>query len=294
MKPYANTLQWLLLAAGVTCAWATVWTRDELATAWLAGGSALCFLALPWLAYLRPQEKWAVGCVLGLTALLTYGVLMPIWGRLWYGEHGRDDWKIPALLLTAVLSVVVPVVRGLKLGCRPSGSRRRDECDTSGTSSRPRADERDLTDGIRYAAARSTRKKIVVVGTLLLMGWLVAAFFINRRPLPISGGTPEQRRVAEACLQLLRSRQPDEFVLELTDDRIPEAIRILKPDFVIVDRRMVFFKVQSAEGLVEYQLRPAPTGRKGVWQLTGRGGEFGSDHVQLLRIQGEHPKEPGR
>lgn len=93
-----------------------------------------------------------------------------------------------------------------------------------------------------------------------------------------------ERRVADACLQLLRSPLAQEADIDPADARLPEVLRTLRPVHVEVGAGMVMVSFPLREGLTEYHLAPVST-EPGTWLLYGAGPKYQNQHHELLRFQ---------
>lgn len=97
-------------------------------------------------------------------------------------------------------------------------------------------------------------------------------------------GSAEERRIAEACLQVLRSPLAQQADVDPSDPRLPEAIRSLRPVHVEVSAGMVVVSFPLRDGLTEYHLAPVSTER-GTWLLYGAGPKYKNQHHELLRFE---------
>jgi hypothetical protein len=99
-------------------------------------------------------------------------------------------------------------------------------------------------------------------------------------------GSSEERRIAEACLQVLHSPLANELDIDPADSRLPEVIRALHPVHVEVGAKMVVVTFPLRGGLTEYHLAPVSTG-PGTWVLYGAGPKYDNGHHELLRFHGK-------
>ena len=113
----------------------------------------------------------------------------------------------------------------------------------------------------------------VAVGLILLL--------VSCKHERLAQGTSQQRRIAEACLTMLRSSLTNESDIYMNDPRIPEVIRALHP----VDIQLAGTDaVVTRSGLPsEYHLSRCPS-KPRVWILYAAGGTWGAEHRELLRI----------
>jgi hypothetical protein len=97
----------------------------------------------------------------------------------------------------------------------------------------------------------------------------------------LAQGTTDQRRIAEACLAMLRSSLTNESDIVVTDPRIPEVIRALHP----VDIQLTATDVVVTRSGVpsEYHLNRRLSEPR-IWILYAAGGTWGGEHRELLRI----------
>lgn len=94
-------------------------------------------------------------------------------------------------------------------------------------------------------------------------------------------GTTDQRRIAEACLAMLRSSLTNESDIVVSDPRIPEVIRALHP----VDIQLTATDVVVTRSGVpsEYHLNRRLSAPR-IWILYAAGGTWGAEHRELLRF----------
>ena len=97
-------------------------------------------------------------------------------------------------------------------------------------------------------------------------------------------GTSEQRRVAEACHQVLRSPLAQETDIDPADVRLQEVLRSLHPVHVEVGAGMVVVSFPLRDGVTEYHLARLST-EPGTWVLYGAGPKYKNEHHELLRFQ---------
>lgn len=97
----------------------------------------------------------------------------------------------------------------------------------------------------------------------------------------VAQGAGEQRRIAEACLAMLRSSLTNESDIVVSDPRIPEIIRALHP----VDIQLTPTDVVVTRSGVpsEYHLNRRPSAPR-IWIFYAAGGGWGAEHRELLRI----------
>ncbi len=95
------------------------------------------------------------------------------------------------------------------------------------------------------------------------------------------GSTTDQRRIAEACLAMLRSSLTNESDIVVSDPRIPEVIRALHP----VDIQLTATDVVVTRSGVpsEYHLNRRLSAPR-IWILYAAGGTWGAEHRELLRF----------
>lgn len=125
----------------------------------------------------------------------------------------------------------------------------------------------------------------------LKMSWLVVAMLAvpmivgckHTEPAQVQGSA-EPQRIAEACLQVLRSPLAEESDIDPSDPRLPEVLRGLHPVHVEVGAGMVVVSFPLREGLTEYHLAPVST-EPGTWLLYGAGPRYKNQHQELLRFQ---------
>jgi len=137
------------------------------------------------------------------------------------------------------------------------------------------------TLGAEARAAMNFNKMACLVATTLAMA-LVAWC----KHTESAQGSAEDRRIAEACLQVLHSPLAGESDIEPADPRLPEVIRELHPVHVEVAAGMVVVSFPLREGLTEYLLAPVST-QPGTWLLYGAGPKYKNEHHELLRFQGK-------
>ena len=103
-------------------------------------------------------------------------------------------------------------------------------------------------------------------------------FFLLFRQSPPQG-TEEQRRIAAACVQVLKSGTGVDGSLEPNDPKWPEAIRALHPQSidVVPDTSVVIMRDGNPP---EYHLTKKNEG----YVLYGAGGSFGGEHKELVVI----------
>ncbi len=94
---------------------------------------------------------------------------------------------------------------------------------------------------------------------------------------------PGERRIAEACLQVLHSSLTNEADIAPDDPRLPKVIRDLHPIEVQLMAGHVIVMIPPRDGLVEYHLSPITTS-PGTWQFFAAGPKF--KNVRLPRIDG--------
>ena len=97
----------------------------------------------------------------------------------------------------------------------------------------------------------------------------------------IARGTSEQRRIAEACLVMLRSSLTNESDIAVNDPRIPQVIRALHPVAInLVGSDAV---VMCSGSPAEYHLSRRPSEPR-TWILYAAGSAWGAEHRELLRL----------
>ncbi len=97
-------------------------------------------------------------------------------------------------------------------------------------------------------------------------------------------GSAEERRIAEACLQVLRSPLAQESDIDPADARLPEVIRSLRPVHVEVGPGMVVITFPLRNGLSEYHLASV-SAKPGTWLLYGAGPKYQNQHQELVRFE---------
>ena len=98
---------------------------------------------------------------------------------------------------------------------------------------------------------------------------------------PIGQGSGGQRRIAEACLAMLRSSLTNETDIAMADPRIPQTIRALHP--VAIELAGNDAVIMRSGKPAEYHLSRRAS-EPMVWILYAAGGAWGADHKELLRI----------
>jgi len=94
-------------------------------------------------------------------------------------------------------------------------------------------------------------------------------------------GSSEQKRIAEACLAMLRSPLTNETEIAMSDPRIPQVIRALHPvDIQLAGNDVV---VTCSGRPAEYHLSRRSSEPR-VWIFYAAGGDWGAEHKELLRI----------
>src|SRR5690242_2836714 len=95
-----------------------------------------------------------------------------------------------------------------------------------------------------------------IKGTCLCVALAAALLIVGCKHTEAAQGTAEDRRIAEACLQVLHSPVASESDIEPSDSRLPEAIKALHPVHVEVGAQMVVVTFPLRGGLTEYHLAP--------------------------------------
>jgi hypothetical protein len=93
-----------------------------------------------------------------------------------------------------------------------------------------------------------------------------------------------ERRVADACLQVLRSPLAQETDIDPADARLPEVLRTLHAVHVEVGAGMVVVSFPLHDGLTEYHLAQLTT-EPGTWVFYGAGPKYKNEHRELLRFR---------
>lgn len=123
-------------------------------------------------------------------------------------------------------------------------------------------------------------KFLLVACSIVLLAVTVAAILLFRPAT--DGRTPgERRRIAEACLTMLRSSLTNEVEIKPDDSRVPEVVRALHPiDIQLAGSDVV---VMCAGKPAEYHLSRRPSEPK-TWILYVAGpGYLG--HREILRME---------
>ena len=118
--------------------------------------------------------------------------------------------------------------------------------------------------------------RMCVAATALIMP-LVAGCKHER----IAQGTSEHRRIAEACLVMLRSSLTNESDIAVNGPRIPEVIRALYP--VAIELVGSDAVVMCSGSPAEYHLSRRPREPR-IWVLYAAGGAWGAENRELLSI----------
>ncbi len=101
-----------LLIGGGLCALSTILTpQNPPLILLLSALSAICFIGLIVLVFIRPRSDWIFTLGSGIGIFFTYGVCMPYWGRIWYREGEAEDWKIFILFSIVIISLIAPFIR---------------------------------------------------------------------------------------------------------------------------------------------------------------------------------------
>ena len=125
-----------------------------------------------------------------------------------------------------------------------------------------------------------------IKGTCLIVATVAVPLLVGCKHTDAAQGTPEERRIAEACLQVLRSPLANESDIDPADSRLPRVIKALHPVHVEVGAGMVVVTFPLRGGLTEYHLAPVSTDT-GTWLLYGAGPKYNYDHHELLRFHGK-------
>ena|SRR5438105_5067031 len=123
-------------------------------------------------------------------------------------------------------------------------------------------------------------------GTCLIVALVAVLLLVGCKHTEATQGNAEERRIAEACLQVLHSPLASESDIDPADSRLPEAIKSLNPIHVEVGAQMVIVTFPLRGGLTEYHLAPVSTDT-GSWLLYGAGPKYNNEHHELLRFQGK-------
>ena len=97
------------------------------------------------------------------------------------------------------------------------------------------------------------------------------------------GRTPEEhRRIADACLSMLRSPLTNDMDIKTDDPRLPEIIRTLQPIYIemMPPSDVVIMRATAPS---EYHLSRRPSDPK-TWVLYCAGSGSGHSHRELLRF----------
>ncbi len=121
---------------------------------------------------------------------------------------------------------------------------------------------------------------LMFAGCLATVGVILVACCSTRR---VSDGrtSEEQRRIAEACLNMLRSSLTNETDIRLEDPRVPQIIRSLQPvEIQIQGTDVVIMRVGKP---AEYHLSRRPSDPK-PWVLYVAGQGY-DGHQELIRLE---------
>ena len=114
----------------------------------------------------------------------------------------------------------------------------------------------------------------------LVFGVLITASLLGcQRPARLA----EPVAVAKACLDMITMSSTNEVYITQDDPRLPDAIRSLRPNLVVVDGQTVLLRFPQHNGLTQYSLTPI-TGSTNTWKLFGVGPRFNNVARELLRI----------
>jgi hypothetical protein len=113
------------------------------------------------------------------------------------------------------------------------------------------------------------------------VGMVGMPLLIGCRHEPVIHGSTEERRIAVACLAMLRSSLTNESDISFNDPRVPETIRALHP--LAIELTGTDAVVMRSGSPSEYHLSRPPSEQR-TWILYGAGGVSGAGHKELLRI----------
>jgi hypothetical protein len=123
------------------------------------------------------------------------------------------------------------------------------------------------------------RQILLSVGCLVIVVGVVVACS-STRPVSDGGSPDEQRRIAEACLSMLRSSLTNEMDIQPDDPRVPEIIRALHPVEIWIQGTDVV--IMRAGKPAEYHFSRRPRDPK-PWVLYVAGHGY-DGHQELLRL----------
>ena len=149
-------------------------------------------------------------------------------------------------------------------------------------------DTTEPTPSLTYMLGRSTTHRMnrtlkwTLIGGFAVAIAAVVAISATRRPFS-DGRTPEEhRRIADACLSLLRSPLTNDVDIKTDDPRLPEVIRALQPLHIeMMPPSDVVIMRSTAPS--EYHLSRRPSEPK-TWVLYCAGSGSGHSHRELLRF----------
>ena len=124
-------------------------------------------------------------------------------------------------------------------------------------------------------------KSKLLIRTCLAAAALIVPLMIGCKNGQIPQSSSEQRRIAEACLAMLRSSLTNESDIAVNDARIPQVIRALHPVAIVLAGNDVV--VMCSGKPAEYHLNHRSSEPR-VWILYAAGGVWGSEHRELLKI----------
>jgi hypothetical protein len=108
MQSIATAFRSACWVSGVFCAIATGFL---VSSPWLSVAvwlSTTSFAIIPACLIFQPPRKLGFAAAQAAVVVLLHCIYVPYWGRLWYGEHGPEDWRVFALWLTSGMNAFVP------------------------------------------------------------------------------------------------------------------------------------------------------------------------------------------